>query len=55
MVLEENKGRSPEIDISVGGRSPGINPCWRETEILVEWLSDVQGFTQLVGNKALLF
>ena len=43
MVIEEKEGRSPEIDISVAGRSPGINPYWREREILVEWLSVCRG------------
>ena len=38
-VIEEKKGRSPETDVLVGGRAPRIHPCWRERELLVEWLS----------------
>lgn len=39
MVIEEKKVRGPEIDILVGGRTPRINPCWRDRGILVEGLS----------------
>ena len=43
MLIEEKKRRGPEIDISVGGRTPRINPCWRDRGILVEGLSVCRG------------
>lgn len=39
------------MDISMVGRTPRTNPYWNDREILVEWLSNVQGVTQLVSNK----